>query len=142
MLEYLWRTYSDPKERLEDYHNGFYDIVFSKTLTLCGLSWNSYREKNIDLFYNRYEDMLMDSLVKFMESKSKHDDSKGTFYSYLINFFPYIFSSIYKKYQKYYDYIDIDSLALEEESSTYDTINKLGVYILSTGYYGERSEAS
>ena len=80
-FDYIYRKFQD----------GYKDVVFKRIFSLIGLSKDI---RVLDFLRENYLEILHEAIVKFMNSIDNYVEESGfTFYTYLVNIFPYCFSS-------------------------------------------------
>lgn len=120
---YIYSCYSDHKIFVD--HDCANDIYVTRVKHLIGND-----EGRAIFLYENYLEIFHEAFIRFMVSIDNYNESNGaSFYTYVINVLPYIFSTTFNKAWK------INSIALEtvelEDSieDLYTPINPLGVFI-------------
>lgn len=126
--ESIFNSYSDPNLLIEDYKYGYRDLIFSRIISLTSLFENSEAEY---IFINYYEDIFMSALEHFMTHIDNYADvGNVTFFSYMVNIFPYRFSYFFDSMRKMYRHTEIDVDSIPSWDSYDMGINELGIHIL------------
>jgi hypothetical protein len=129
LLSLLYTSYQEPLSLIEDYKFGFRDPIFARIVSLTGIMKDDSR---LDLFISNYDELLIDTLLKFISKLDNYIASKRiTFYSYAANVIPYRFMSQFLPLlNDKLDLMEMDEFVDESYSIEFE-YNPLGLHLLN-----------
>jgi len=127
LMKLIYDKYSDFQSVLTTYQDGYHDELFKRIFSLTSTLKDPIR---LQFLEENYLDILHETIIKFIDTIDNYvEASTFTFYTYLVNVFPYTFSYCFSSIWNLNSNMDnkVDELVGDVDINLYN--NPLSFYV-------------
>jgi len=128
LMKLIYDKYSNFESVLTIYQDGYHDVLFRKIFSLTRVNKSPIR---LQFLKENYLDILHETIIKFIDKVDNYvEASTFTFYTYLVNIFPYTFSSCFSSIWNLNSNMDnnVDELVGDVDINLYSNVLSFYVY--------------
>ncbi|RLA57904.1 MAG: hypothetical protein DRQ78_12895 [Epsilonproteobacteria bacterium] len=128
LMKLIYEKYSNFESVLTIYQDGYHDHIFRRIFSLTRVLKDPIR---LEFLKENYLDILHETIIRFINTIDNYvEASTFTFYTYLVNVFPYTFSSCFSSIWNLNSNMDnnVDELVGDIDVNLYSNLLSFYVY--------------